>query len=368
MAASATPLTDTLSQLHLNDTSPEPITMLTLLKGPPEKKALEQNVRQWFCFGLNNSNDHHPSRQADKPRLVTNWKTETETRKQIANSLDSPPPSINQFSFPDPTESAEPLNLRSISNEVLLPFGEREKEILELLHEDRNVDLYHCLTQILGPRWPQFEAEVLTLSRSVMSDQDWIKAIRESIEPLDLTLWIRWRGMIGADSLDQEAEKSIQQDWLIQPVKVRRSSTRSSERCRRVGGPPDRRRRDSFISVFGDSDQESVISVASHSPITMMESIQEQEVFELDHDSPASEQQSPSNLKSGSPSCPPSSDSDSDEPDKNHAIAFKILERSISLNSDSLESDHQSCPSHGLKYSFGQVDQKGLGLQSSEVS
>ncbi|KAH9444974.1 hypothetical protein MJO28_012954 [Puccinia striiformis f. sp. tritici] len=351
-----------------NDQCPSPMTMLAFFKGPSPKKKEENPIRKSICFGfVSNQQQEQPTRNADRPRVITNWKSESETQREIANSLDQPsssPINYNRFRSPHKSEERiEPLNLKSIPAEVLLPFGQREKEIFELLAEKQNVNLYNRLKDRLQAKWAKFESEILGASRLVIGDQEWIMTIRALIEPLDDNLWVSFRGLIGADGLDrQDTQPTIEHDWHVQPVKLRRSSFRSTDNPAGHHRPSDRRHSrslsdSSLLSGLGSESDLDAISAISLSPRARMDSIKEQEGSEGEN----------LGVLSDCPMLQNSSDTDDDEPDRNHVLALKILD---DPHPTTLKNDpNASCLlSHGLKYSFGQVVAHGLGLQSSKVT
>ncbi|KAA1085514.1 hypothetical protein PGT21_009744 [Puccinia graminis f. sp. tritici] len=367
----------------MDDQGPSPMTMLTFFKGPSRNKLAENPVRKSICFGLVS---HHPSQQpqpnrhADRPRVVTNWKSESETQREILNSLEqpvfSPTMSHNRSSssHSHPTDQRiEPLNLKSIPAEVLLPFNERENEIVELLAEPQNLGLYKRLKDRLlqAESWPKFEKGLLRASREEIGDREWIVAIRALIEPLDDHLWVSFRGLIGADGLDdQESKPAKEEDWHVQPFKVRRSSIRSTDGRRRMDSHHSRSiSSDSSLSGVGtlESDMEDSFSMVSQSPRARMDSIKEHDFLESELDDP----EAPG---CDSPGMIPQTGSDSgdDQADDSHVLALKILDGPsdpIPSSSDPKgDVKHAYCLlPHGLKYSFGQVVDHGLGLQSLNV-
>lgn len=360
------------------------MTMLTFFKGPSRNKQAENPVRKSICFGLVS---HHPSQQpqpnrhADRPRVVTNWKSESETQREILNSLEQPvfsPTMIHNRSSSCHSHPAdqriEPLNLKSIPAEVLLPFNERENEIVELLAEPQNQGLYKRLNDRLlqAESWSKFEKEFLRASRAEIGDREWITAIRALIEPLDDHLWVSFRGLIGADGLDdQESRPPTEEGWHVQPFKVRRSSIRSTDGRRRMDSHHSRSfsSDSSSLSGFGtlESEPEDSISMVSQSPRTRMDSIKEHDFLESELDDPeAPAFDCPSMiLQTGS-------DSSDDQADDSHVLALKILDGPSDPHPSSSDSNshvkHACCLlPHGLKYSFGQVLDHGLGFQSLNV-
>ncbi|WAR60951.1 hypothetical protein PtB15_13B202 [Puccinia triticina] len=352
--------------LEFSSQGPSPMTMLTFFKGPSRNKKTENPVRKSICFGFVSNNpaqQQPPTRNADRPRVVTNWKSESETQREIAHSLDQPVfSSINRFSCPQTGERIEPLNLKSIPAEVLLPFGQRESEIFELLAERQNVGLYNRLKDRLqADDWSKFENDLLRASRSEMGDQEWIMAIRALIEPLDNNLWVSFRGLIGADGLDHQETSNVamEHDWHVQPFKVRRSSFRSADGRRRRDSQHGRSFSESSLSggfAGGESDLDS-ISVISQSPRARMESIKEQEGLEAEDSSVPFD---------NCPMLQTCSDSGDDEPDESHVLALKILDGPSDPHPsiDTSGKNAYCLLPHGLKYSFGQVIDHGLGLQS----
>jgi len=344
------------------------MTTLTFFKGPSRQKQAENPVRKSICFGfLSNKATQHEQlkRSADRPRVVTNWKSASETQREIANSLDQAALSpIHRFSCSQTGERIEPLTLRSIPAEVLLPFGQRESEICELLTEKQNVGLYNRLKDRLeSDFFAKFENQLLRASRSEMGDREWIMAIRALIQPLDDNLWVSFRGLIGADGLDneQDTNTAVEHGWHVQPFKVRRSSFRSTESRRRTDPSVHSRSfsEPSLSGHGGESDLDSV-SVVSQSPRVWMESIKEQEGLEVEtaplEDCPV--------LQNGS-------DSGDEEPDDSHVLTLKILDgpsahHPVLSNEGSIKNSCCFLP-HGLKYSFGQVLEHGLGLRSLNV-
>ncbi|KNZ61724.1 hypothetical protein VP01_1367g10 [Puccinia sorghi] len=349
-----------------SDHGPSPMTTLTFFKGPSRQTQAENLVRKSICFGFL-SNPQQLKRSADRPRVVTNWKSESETQREIANSLDQPALApIHRFSSCSQTgERIEPLNLKSIPAEVLLPFNQRETEICELLTEKQNVGLYNRLKDRLGSNFAKLENDLLRASRSEMGDREWIMAIRALIQPLDDNLWVSFRGLMGADGLDneQDTNAALEHGWHVQPFKVRRSSFRSTESRRRTDPSVHNRSfSEPSLSVYGGESDLDSISVVSQSPRVRMESIQEQEGLEVEA-STAPLEECPV-LQNGS-------DSDDEEPDDSHVLAIKILDgpsavRPVLSNEGNTENSCCFLP-HGLKYSFGQVLEHGLGLRFLNV-
>ncbi|PLW13046.1 hypothetical protein PCANC_19322 [Puccinia coronata f. sp. avenae] len=406
--ASTSPTEPPCSTMDFSHPDPAqcPLTMLTFFKGPTRQKQTDQNhIRQSISFGFVSNKPHQPQQQqqqqqhgggvssADRPRVVTNWKSESETHREISISLDQPPltpsPGSHRFSCSSHHrgERIEPLHLKPIPSEVLLPFDRRETEFMTLLTEPQNVGLYNRLKDCMKSDLPVFEAEVLRASRSAMGDREWILAIRGAVTLRDNTLWVSLRGLMGADGLDtveseMGAGDQIQiqmmkmmehgSGWHVQPHKIRRRASMRSNgpdtRRRTLFNPPHSRSfsEPSLFSGFSaDSDLDS-ISVISQSPRTRMASIKEHDALEGDENLPNNNEHEAFHSPSSTQLFPESGD---DQPDENHILALKILDAPVA-ESLLLEQENSTqkypCPflPHGLKYSFGKVVESGLGLQS----